>query len=86
LRCSFHNIPPGFRAFNESGQPGGLAIEIRGFPTPPRDGCGFINFPALLKPESKLFPNLLYNIKQVLLNFTEQQFDKGVKFIFNFFC
>jgi hypothetical protein len=23
-------------------------METRGFPTPPHDGCGFINFPVLI--------------------------------------
>jgi hypothetical protein len=31
----------------EAGNPAVSFLEIRGFPTPPRDGCGFISFPFL---------------------------------------
>ena len=29
----------------KAGNPAVSSMETRGFPTPPRDGCGFINFP-----------------------------------------
>jgi hypothetical protein len=40
----------GYSPIEIKGKAGNLAISIRetlSFPTPPRDGCGFVNFPFL---------------------------------------
>ena len=41
--CGFHGILPDQKL--KEGNPAVSSQEIRGFPTPPRDGCGVINFP-----------------------------------------
>ena len=65
-----------FRSELKAGNPA-VSLEIRGFPTPPHDGCGFISFPVPTGKRAAVHEQPLFFTTQYTVYFA------GVNIFFN---